>query len=134
VRRRLLLRGAHVFLFRLRVSEQHHRGVLGEHEKIDGATTAAFALVPDREPRFANSSQCGNDVSCKGVVRNRAARVRRCRREKLAGVSDPSDVYRFGGISEVKMMDCLAKLGRDVRIVAGPARRAAGGNVKVALG
>jgi hypothetical protein len=82
----------------------------------------------------STSPHSRNDVSCKRVVRNRAARVRRCRREKLAGVSDPSGIYRFGGISEVKMMDCLAKLGRDVRIVVGPAWRAAGGNVKVALG
>ena len=29
----------------------------------------------------------------------------------------------FRGISESKMLDCLAKLGRDVRIVVGPARR-----------
>ena len=33
---------------------------------------------------------------------------------------------QFRGNSDVKMMDCLAKLGRDVRIVVGPARRAAG--------
>lgn len=29
----------------------------------------------------------------------------------------------FRGISESKMLDCLTKLGRDVRIVVGPARR-----------
>jgi predicted XRE-type DNA-binding protein len=32
---------------------------------------------------------------------------------------------QFRGISEVKMLDCLARLGRDVNIVVGPARRAA---------
>jgi predicted XRE-type DNA-binding protein len=31
---------------------------------------------------------------------------------------------QFRGISESKMLDCLAKLGRDVQIVVGPARRA----------
>lgn len=30
---------------------------------------------------------------------------------------------QFRGISEAKMLDCLARLGRDVKIVVGPARR-----------
>ena len=30
---------------------------------------------------------------------------------------------QFRGISESKMLDCLARLGRDVQIVIGPARR-----------
>jgi predicted XRE-type DNA-binding protein len=29
---------------------------------------------------------------------------------------------RFRGISEAKMLECLAKLGRDVQIIVGPAR------------
>ena len=32
---------------------------------------------------------------------------------------------QFRGISEAKMLDCLARLGRDVQIVVGPARRLA---------
>jgi predicted XRE-type DNA-binding protein len=32
---------------------------------------------------------------------------------------------QFRGISEAKMLDCLVRLGRDVQIVVGPARRAA---------
>lgn len=31
---------------------------------------------------------------------------------------------QFRGISEAKMLDCLTRLGRDVQIVVGPARRA----------
>ncbi len=31
---------------------------------------------------------------------------------------------QFRGISEAKMLDCLARRGRDVQIVIGPARRA----------
>ncbi|MFS1582907.1 MAG: helix-turn-helix domain-containing protein [Candidatus Arsenophonus phytopathogenicus] len=31
---------------------------------------------------------------------------------------------QFRGISESKMLDCLTRLGRDVQIVVGPARRA----------
>jgi predicted XRE-type DNA-binding protein len=30
---------------------------------------------------------------------------------------------QFRGISEAKMLDCLSRLGRDVQIVIGPARR-----------
>ena len=30
---------------------------------------------------------------------------------------------QFRGISETKMLDCLVRLGRDVQIVVGPARR-----------
>jgi predicted XRE-type DNA-binding protein len=30
---------------------------------------------------------------------------------------------QFRGISEAKMLDCLARLGRDVQILVGPARR-----------
>ncbi len=39
---------------------------------------------------------------------------------------------QFRGVSEAKMLECLAKLGRDVQIVVGPARRsAAAGRVEV---
>ena len=56
----------------------------------------------------------------------RAAEVLGIPQPKLSGLLRG----QFRGISEAKMMDCLAKLGRDVRIVIGPARRAAG-SVKV---
>lgn len=45
----------------------------------------------------------------------------------VLGISQPklSKMLRgqFRGISEAKMLDCLARLGRDVQIVIGPARR-----------
>lgn len=45
----------------------------------------------------------------------------------VLGLSQPklSKMLRgqFRGISESKMLDCLARLGRDVQIVIGPARR-----------
>jgi predicted XRE-type DNA-binding protein len=45
----------------------------------------------------------------------------------LLGLTQPklSKMLRgqFRGISEAKMLDCLARLGRDVQIVVGPARR-----------
>lgn len=55
---------------------------------------------------------------------------------KLLGMTQPklSNLLRgkFRGISEAKMLDCLARLGRDVKIVVGPAkRRATAGRVAV---
>ena len=48
---------------------------------------------------------------------------------EVLGVTQPklSNMLRgqFRGISESKMLDCLTRLGRDVQIVVGPARRAA---------
>lgn len=38
---------------------------------------------------------------------------------------------RFRGISEAKMLDCLARLGRDVQIVVGPARQAGSGRIEI---
>ncbi len=54
----------------------------------------------------------------------------------VLGISQPklSKMLRgqFRGISEAKMLDCLARLGRDVQIVIGPARRrASAGHVAV---
>ncbi len=58
---------------------------------------------------------------------------------EILGIPQPklSGLLRgqFRGVSEAKMMDCLTKLGRDIRIVVGPARRARGeGTVKVVFG
>jgi predicted XRE-type DNA-binding protein len=55
---------------------------------------------------------------------------------EVVGLTQPklSSLLRgqFRGISEAKMLDCLARLGRDVRIVVGPARRdATAGRVAV---
>jgi predicted XRE-type DNA-binding protein len=39
---------------------------------------------------------------------------------------------QFRGISETKMINCLTRLGRDVKIVVGPARRRSGvGQIEV---
>ena len=42
---------------------------------------------------------------------------------------------QFRGVSEAKMLTCLTRLGRDVRIVVGPARRRPGiGRIEVSSG
>jgi hypothetical protein len=38
---------------------------------------------------------------------------------------------QFRGISEVKMMECLVRLGRGVKIVVGPEGKRAAGRVEV---
>lgn len=55
---------------------------------------------------------------------------------EVLGMTQPklSNMLRgqFRGISESKMLDCLTRLGRDVQIVVGPARRvASAGHVAV---
>lgn len=54
---------------------------------------------------------------------------------QLLGIPQPklSNMLRgqFRGISETKMLECLTRLGRNVRIVVGPARSRAEGHVSV---
>jgi predicted XRE-type DNA-binding protein len=63
------------------------------------------------------------------LTQEQAAEILGIPRPKLSGLLRG----QFRGISEAKMMDCLAKLGREVRIVVRPARGAAG-SVKVVSG
>ncbi len=55
---------------------------------------------------------------------------------KVFGLTQPklSKMLRgqFRGISELKMMDCLVRLGRDVKIVVGPAGKKTTGRLEVA--
>jgi predicted XRE-type DNA-binding protein len=54
---------------------------------------------------------------------------------KVLGMTQPklSGMLRgqFRGISEVKMMECLVRLGRGVKIVVGPESKRAAGRVEV---
>lgn len=54
---------------------------------------------------------------------------------QLLGIPQPklSNMLRgqFRGISEAKMLECLTRLGRNVRIVVSPARSRAEGHVSV---
>jgi predicted XRE-type DNA-binding protein len=54
---------------------------------------------------------------------------------KVLGLTQPklSKMLRgqFRGISEMKMMDCLVRLGRAVKIVVGPARKTAADRIEV---
>lgn len=54
---------------------------------------------------------------------------------KTLGITQPklSRMLRgeFWGISEIKMMDCLVRLGCEVKIVVGPEKETASGSVEV---
>jgi predicted XRE-type DNA-binding protein len=54
---------------------------------------------------------------------------------KMLGLTQPklSKMLRgqFRGISEIKMMDCLTKLGREVKILIGPETESSRGRVEV---
>ena len=67
------------------------------------------------------ASKIGDIIKRRKWTQARAAEVLGIPQPKLSGLLRG----QFRGISEAKMMDCLAKLGRDVRIIIGPARRAA---------
>lgn len=54
---------------------------------------------------------------------------------KILGLTQPklSKMLRgqFRGISEIKMMECLVRLGREVKIVVGPERKVAADRIEV---
>lgn len=54
---------------------------------------------------------------------------------KVLGLTQPklSNMLRgeFRGISEIKMLDCLARLGRSVKIVVGPEMKKSSGRVEI---
>ncbi len=77
------------------------------------------------------ASKIGDIIKRRKLTQAQAAEILGIPQPKLSGLLRG----QFRGISEVKMMDCLARLGRDIRIVVGPARRTSGaGAVKVVFG
>lgn len=65
------------------------------------------------------TSEIGKIIKARRWSQQRAAEVMGIPQPKL------SEMLRghFRGISETKMLDCLARLGRDIQITIGPARR-----------
>ena len=77
------------------------------------------------------ASTIGDIIKRKKLTQLQAAEITGLPQPKLSGRLRG----QFRGISETRMMDCLPKLGRDVQIVIGPARRTAGaGSVRVVTG
>lgn len=91
--------------------------------------------LPDAEALLVKSKLASTIqaiIESKGLTQTRAA--------EMTGLSQPklSDLLRgkFRGISEAKMMECIARLGRDVQIVIGSHERPANscGRVEVCMG
>jgi len=86
---------------------------------------------PDEEEMLVKArlaSKIGEIIRRRKLTQVQAAAILGLSQPKLSGLLRG----QFRGISEAKMMECLTKLGRDVRIIVGPARRRSGaGNVEV---
>jgi predicted XRE-type DNA-binding protein len=85
---------------------------------------------PDAEEMLVKAqlvSQIGEILRKRGWSQQQAANV--------LGLTQPkiSKMLRgqFRGISEMKMMDCLVRLGRPVKIVVGPERKSSANRIEV---
>ena len=85
---------------------------------------------PDAEEMLVKAqlvSQIGEILRQRGWSQQQAAKVLGLTQPKLSKMLRG----QFRGISEMKMMDCLVRLGRTVKIVVGPARKAADDRIEV---
>lgn len=101
-----------------------------EIEKSCGNVYADLGM-PDADEMLVKAqlaSKIGEIIKGKKLSQQEAADVLGISQPKLSNMLRG----RFRGISEAKMLDCLARLGRNVQIVVGPARRAAS-NGRVAV-
>ena len=100
-----------------------------EFEKSSGNVFADLEL-PDAEEMLVKSqlvAKIGEIIKSRNWTQQQAAEVLGMTQPKLSKMLRG----QFHGISEAKMLDCLAKLGRDVQIVVGPAQNKASGRVAV---
>ncbi len=77
--------------------------------------------LPDAEGMMIKAhlaTVIGDIISAKKMTQMQAAKVLGLPQSKLSNLLNG----RFRGISETKMMECLSRLGRDVRIVVGKDR------------
>jgi predicted XRE-type DNA-binding protein len=101
--------------------------------EVERGSTNVYADLgrPDAEEMLVKArlaSKIGEIIRKRKLTQVQAAAILGLSQPKLSGLLRG----QFRGISEAKMMECLTKLGRDVRIVVGPAKRRAGaGNVEV---
>ncbi|HDL7726407.1 helix-turn-helix domain-containing protein [Yersinia enterocolitica] len=83
-------------------------------------------LGKDNAEEMQVKAQLANTIG--NIIKNR--RLTQEQAAKLLGMTQPklSNMLRgqFRGISEAKMLECLTRLGRDVQIVVGKARRTPG--------
>jgi predicted XRE-type DNA-binding protein len=86
---------------------------------------------PDAEEMLVKAqlvSKIGETLRKRGWSQQEAAKVLGLTQPKLSKMLRG----QFRGISEMKMMDCLIRLGRPVKIVVGRESKSSGGRIEVA--
>ncbi len=77
--------------------------------------------IPDSETMLMKAhlaTAIADSIAAKKLTQKQAAEILGIAQPKLAHLLNG----RFRGISETKMLDCLIRLGRDVRIIIGQER------------
>ena len=113
-------------------------GIMNEDDVtgIEAGSTNVYADLgcPDADEMLVKAqlaSRIGEVIKRRRLTQVAAAKITGLPQPKLSGLLRG----QFRGVSEAKMLACLTRLGRDVRIVVGPARRQAGvGRIEVLSG
>jgi predicted XRE-type DNA-binding protein len=92
-----------------------------DYEESSGNVYADLELADAEEMlvKAQLASKIGEIIKGRRWTQQQAAEVLGMTQPKLSNLLRG----QFRGVSEAKMLECLAKLGRDVKIVVGPARR-----------
>lgn len=104
--------------------------------EIEKGTTNVYADLgrPDADEMLVKAqlaAKIGEIIKRRRLPQVEAAEIIDLPQPKLSGLLRG----QFRGISEAKMLNCLTRLGRDVKIVVGPARRRSGaGHIEVLSG
>jgi len=101
----------------------------------EGSTNVYADLGQPEADEMLVKAQLANRIA--DAIKRR--RLTQAAASEIIGLPQPklSGLLRgqFRGVSEAKMLTCLTRLGRDVRIVVGPARRRArAGRIEVLSG
>jgi predicted XRE-type DNA-binding protein len=94
---------------------------MNDYEESSGNVYADLGLADAEEMlvKAQLASKIGEIIKGRRWTQQQAAEVLGMTQPKLSNLLRG----QFRGVSEAKMLECLAKLGRDVKIVVGPARR-----------
>jgi predicted XRE-type DNA-binding protein len=104
--------------------------------EIEEGSTNVYADLgrPDADEMLVKAqlaAKIGDTIKRRRLTQVEAADLIGMPQPKLSGLLRG----QFRGISEAKMLNCLTRLGRDVKIVVGPARRRSGvGHIEVLSG
>ncbi len=104
--------------------------------EIEEGSTNVYADLgrPNAEEMLVKAqlaSKISEVIKRRRLTQNEASELTGMPQPKLSGLLRG----QFRGVSEAKMLNCLTRLGRDVKIVVGPARRRSGaGHIEVLSG